>query len=341
MISLPEPNFSHLLSLRGPYGTFEHALFGIPRPEHGYCTDDVARVVLVLARQGPSTLSSDLTELMWSSLNFLEQAQHANGEFVNRRRSNGEWLFAASSDDCWGRAMWALGTLYARSQDPGLRERALGAFDRGALARSTWPRSMAFAVLGASELLRSSPHHPGARQLVDAALGVLDRENVSRKWRWPEERLTYANAILPEALLAAGICRGDGRVVDLGIDQLKWLLETETTRGHLSVTPSGGRGPDDDRRWFDQQPIEVAAMSDACVRALAITGDPLWRQGRELCELWFMGHNDLGVEMFDSRTGGGYDGLTAEGPNFNQGAESAIALLTTQQHARRVALSAS
>ena len=339
MSTLPEPNFAHLLSLRGPYGTFEHARFATARPEHGYCTDDVARVVLVLARQDSSLGATDLNELLWSSLNFLEQAQHANGEFVNRRQGNGEWLGPSSSEDCWGRAMWALGTLFARSDDLGLRERALAAFERGAVVRSQWPRSMAFAVLGASELLRSRPEHSGAQELVTAGVTLLDREPLSRQWRWPEERLTYANAIWPEALLAAGVYMGDGRLVDLGLDQLKWLLAVETPRGHLSVTPSGGRGPGEHDRIFDQQPIEVAAMADACVKAWTITGDPLWRHGREACEMWFLGHNDLGEIMFDQRTGGGFDGLAADGANLNQGAESTIAFLTTQQHSRRLAMS--
>lgn len=341
MIVIPEPNYSHLLSLRGPYGTFEHAKYAIPRVEHGYCTDDVSRVALVLARQDTAAMTDDLTELMWSSLHFMEQAQRPNGEFLNRRLCTGDWEYPASSNDCWGRALWALGTLYARSGDSALRDRALHAFERGAVVRSSWPRSMAFAALGASEVLRVSPQHTPARQLLDASVTVLDRENVSKHWRWPEERLTYANAVLPEALLAAGVFTGDGRLVDLGLEQLRWLLESETLQGHLSVTPSGGRGPDENRRAFDQQPIEVAAMSDACVRAFTVTGDPFWRQGRELCELWFMGHNDLRVEMFDQRTGGGYDGLTASGPNLNQGAESTIALLTTLQHARRFALATS
>jgi hypothetical protein len=164
---------------------------------------------------------------------------------------------------------------------------------------------------------------------------MLDRAHLSDSWRWPEPRLTYANAVLPEALVAAGNCLGDDRTIELGLAQLRWLLESQTAKGHLSVTPSGGRGPHEDVGLFDQQPIEVAAMSDACVRAHLLTGDAFWRQGSEVCTSWFMGMNDAGAVMFDERTGGGYDGLTEDGPNLNQGAESTIALLTTLQHARR------
>ncbi|MEU7482078.1 hypothetical protein AB0A63_39340 [Lentzea sp. NPDC042327] len=38
--------------------------------------------------------------------------------------------------------------------------------------------------------------------------------------------------------------------------------------------------------------------------------------------------------MRDDQTGGGYDGLTPQGPNNNQGAESTLALISTRQHLR-------
>jgi hypothetical protein len=36
--------------------------------------------------------------------------------------------------------------------------------------------------------------------------------------------------------------------------------------------------------------------------------------------------------MWDPATGGGYDELTLHGPNFNPGAESTLALISTLQH---------
>ena len=78
-------------------------------------------------------------------------------------------------------------------------------------------------------------------------------------------------------------------------------------------------------------------MSEACLHAFDLTGDTKWIEGHEMAVQWFMGKNDGGVVMFDVTTGGGYDGLTALGPNLNEGAESTIALLTTLQHARRFA----
>ncbi|MDE3065438.1 MAG: glycosyltransferase [Acidobacteriota bacterium] len=335
---VPEPRFSHLHSLTGPHGTFEHAEYTFARVEHGYCTDDVSRVLLVASREPDP--DSDLIALASSSLDFLSHAQGRTGKFRNRRDADGSWSGPRTADDCWGRAMWALGTTVARSPREELRREALRLFERGARQRSTWPRSMAFAVLGAAEVLDAIADHGASLALVSAAATVLDRPGLSPDWQWPEDRLTYANAVLPEATMLAGSILGRGRLVEAGLRQLAWLLALETRDGHLSVTPAGGRGREGAAGRFDQQPIEVAALSDACVRAFELTGDGDWLRGHELAVRWFMGENDLGVMMFDPRTGGGYDGLMAHGPNLNQGAESTIAVLTTLQNARRLARAA-
>ncbi len=97
-----------------------------------------------------------------------------------------------------------------------------------------------------------------------------------------------------------------------------------------------GRGPDDLTAGFDQQPIEVAAIADACATAYRITGDPRWLVGINLATRWFLGENDSMTLMFDPVSGGGYDGLKSDGPNLNQGAESTLAMLSTLQHAQRL-----
>jgi hypothetical protein len=118
------------------------------------------------------------------------------------------------------------------------------------------------------------------------------------------------------------------------LDLLEWLLDRETRAGHLSVTPVGGSGPDDHGPAFDQQPIEVAALADACARAQAVDGDRRWKDGIAAASGWFLGHNDGGVLMWDPDTGGAFDGLQRDGANLNQGTESTLALLSTMQHAR-------
>jgi hypothetical protein len=80
----------------------------------------------------------------------------------------------------------------------------------------------------------------------------------------------------------------------------------------------------------------VAALADACAAAAAATGDSGWEQVIRRAAAWFDGDNDCGTMMWDDRTGGGFDGLTADGPNLNQGAESTLALIGTLQLARRL-----
>ena len=98
--------------------------------------------------------------------------------------------------------------------------------------------------------------------------------------------------------------------------------------GHLSVVPVGGWGQGERRPGFDQQPIEVAALADACVRAAAVTGDSSWLNGVGMCVAWFLGDNDAKVPLLDEQTGGGYDGLGPTGRNRNQGAESTLAMIS-------------
>ncbi len=337
MIEVPQPNFDHLVALTGPYGTYEHADRTNPRVEHGYCTDDVARVLLVLERE--RDLSPVLSDLATSSLEFLALAQSSDGRFRNRRLASGEWRGPTSAEDCWGRAVWALGTTIARSNDSVRRTQAMAIFERAATVRSPWPRSMAWAALGAVEVLRVDGDHRGAHELVDASVPLLSRREYGDDWRWPERRLTYANPVLAEALIAVGAHVRDHDLFEAGLRRLHWLLAMETRDSHLSVTPVGGRGQRDGAGQFDQQPIEVASMADACVHAFELTGDVSWIDGIVRSVNWFLGDNDGGAVMYDVESGGGYDGLTATGPNVNQGAESTIAFLTTMQHARRFALS--
>jgi len=194
---------------------------------------------------------------------------------------------------------------------------------------------MAFAALGAAAVLRTCPHEAGRRLLVDAA-AAIGRPAKDPSWPWPEPRLAYGNATLAEALLAAGSALGDPGLVQDGAVLLQWLLSTETRAGHLSLTPVPGWAPGEARPAFDQQPIEAAAMADACARALDVTGDRNWTEGVHLASGWFLGANDGGIPMFDPATGGGYDGLEPGGRNANQGAESTLAFLSTAQQGRRL-----
>lgn len=317
-------------------GTFEHADHSSPRKEHGYCTDDMARVLVVTSREpDPSALVSELAR---KALRFVVEAQGVTGDCCNRRDSSGHWRGAHSVGDCWGRSLFGLGTAAARSPYDLVRQVALAHFERGAQQRSPWPRAMAFAALGAYEVLTVRPGASPALDLLDAAVKVVGHRVKGAHWPWPEARLSYANAALPDSMMAAGEALGRPRLVDEGLDLLGWLLDHETNDGHLSVTPVGGSGPEDPRPAFDQQPIEVAALADACARAATLADEDRWVTGIDRAAAWFLGDNDAQALMWDPDSGGGYDGLRADGANLNQGAESTLALISTFQHASRLAV---
>jgi hypothetical protein len=330
----PEPDFDHLVAMTDARGTFEHALFSAPRPEHGYCTDDMARVLVVATRQPAPTPAAE--RLVDISLRFLGGAISPNGRCRNRMDRDGSWEDDPSLDDCWGRTLWGLGTAVARSDDRRVRRTALDLFELACRPRSPWPRAIAFAALGAAEVLSAEPTHAGATALLgDAADAMPDGDDAAWPWLWPEPRLTYANALLPEAMIAAGSTLPRPELLRRGLELLAWLLDHETAAaGHLSVTPVGGSDPGDVGPRFDQQPIEVAALADACARAARIDGGSVWIDGMALAASWFLGDNDAGALMWDPVTGGGFDGLEVGGPNLNQGTESTLALLATMQVAR-------
>ncbi len=247
----------------------------------------------------------------------------------------GNWTDEPGTGDWWGRAVWALGVAAAHAEQGRTRARALRAFRRAAGEESRDLHSSAFAALGAAEVLPGEPLLAPARRLVYRAVSMAPRRERAA-WPWPEPRLRYSNGAIPEALIAGGVAIRDPRVTEHGLSLLAFLLANETLDGRLSVTGNAGRAPGEEGPLFDQQPVEVAAIADACARAYDVTHQDRWLDGLRLAWEWFLGNNDSGTPMLDAATGAGYDGLTPDGRNENRGAESTLAALRTFQQARRL-----
>ncbi|GAA4983752.1 glycosyl transferase [Actinopolymorpha pittospori] len=333
-MSAPTPTFAHLDRMTDDTGLFEHARHAIVRREHGYCTDDIARGLVVTSRE-PDPPPSVL-RLAECYLTFLTHAQDEKGAFHNRLGHDRRWSDDPGLGDWWGRALWGLGTAAAHSPASWIRDEAMLAFMLGATQRSPWRRAMAFAGLGAAEVLRANPDNQTAAALLADGAAAVGEPVESGDWWWPEDRLTYANAALAEVVIAAGDLGGDSGLLGTGLRMLEWLRDVQLNDGRLSVIPAPGFRRDGERVRHDQQPIEVASFADACATAAAVTGESNWEAGVSQAAAWFMGDNDTGTPMWDPSTGGSYDGLTPVGPNRNQGAESTLALISTLQHARRL-----
>lgn len=330
---LAQPCFDHLHRLSGRFGVFEHALYDAPRRSLGYTTDDVARVLVVLGRE--SGFDLDTARLFNRCLDFVI-AGRIEGGWHNRLSRTGRWLDRRGADDAHGRALWGLGISLRKGAHPD-QERISSMLVRGTDLDTPSPRANAYALLG-----------------LTAAIPVLGDDVPSQLWRrlevfrsrvpgpgpapwpWPEARLAYANARIPEALIAVGTVLDDAAVTRDGLDLLDWLVETETLDGRFSFTPVGGRGPGDERPAFDQQPIEAWAMVDACARAYRATGDGTWSVRAIAAAEWFMGRNDIDAMVYDPSTGAGFDGIHPDRVNANRGAESTLAALGALQTWRRM-----
>jgi hypothetical protein len=321
-------------------GLFERADGIAPRVEHGYCTSDNARLLVVVSRESGGGPSRHLGPI---ALDFVLSAMNPHGHSRNRMGPNGEWADDPTTDDGWGRSVWGLGAAAAQHPDPQVRAKARKGFNLCARNQSRSPRGMAFAAIGAADLLIADRDHALSHRLLIDALAIMDPSARARAvgrapepdavWPWPETRLRYANAALAEAVIAAGYALGRDRDMLRGLQLLRWLLDLESTAGHLSVTPVAGRGPLDSGPGFDQRPLEVAAMADACWRAFEITQEREWLDGIRMCADWFDGVNDIGAIMHDRR-GGGFDALHQDRASENRGAESTLAFVSVMQRAR-------
>lgn len=312
------PNFGHLRRLTDDMGLFEHAEFDEPRIEHGYTTDDNARALVVVSRA--RALGSDADHEPY--LGFVLGGAVAGG-WHNRMSPSGQWVDRRGSDDCHGRVIWGLGELIAsgsgNEETWDLYQAAVHTID------TTHPLSLAYAILGVCVVLDRT----GNEFLEGFLQGVSEKfpRPATGRRRWPMERLTYDNARVPQALIEWGRVTGDDSMTESGLELLAWLIREETGENGFSFTPVGGRGPDDPKPGFDQQPIEAWAMADACVSAMRVDDHSTWRDGVMRAAAWFEGLNDAGLELYDPDTGAGYDGLHRGGVNQNRGAESTLSAL--------------
>jgi hypothetical protein len=344
---LPALRLDHLHRLTDDTGLLQHATFAVPNYAEGYTTDDNARalVLTVLLEQlgHPNSLGTD--NLASRYLAFLGHALNpANGRFRNILSYARTWSDELGSEDCHGRALWALGTVLGRSKDQALRGAAGHLFEIAvpAAVAFTSPRAWAFALLGIQEYLDCFPGDRDAHKMSSVLanrLIELYRAIQSPDWHWFEDVLAYSNARLPQAVLIAGRRNSDHEMISVGLGALNWLTEIQrcAEKGHF--VPIGSQGfyrKGCERARFDQQPVEAGGAVSACLEAYRATGDDRWRKEAWSAFNWFLGDNDLKIPLYDATTGGCRDGLHPERVNENQGAESTLAFLMSQVEMRLV-----
>ena len=130
-------------------------------------------------------------------------------------------------------------------------------------------------------------------------------------------------------MILSGSATGQPAVFERGLEALRWLNKIQTSEKGL-FRPIGSNGfyrRGGARANFDQQPIEAQAMASACLEAYRATADLWWFEQAQCAFDWFIGWNDLGLELYSPESGGCGDGLHVDRVNGNQGAESTLAFL--------------
>ncbi len=333
---LPRIKLDHLMRMTDGAGILQHAIFTVPNFSEGYCTDDNARAFIL------AVLLDELGEepMRWRGLAttyaaFLHHAFDAQAKrFHNFLGFDRRWRDEHGSEDCHARALWALGTGVGRSTHRSFQIMSGQLFAQAlpAALEFTSPRAWAYSLLGIHAYLRRLSGDSAVNQARDnltTKLLKLFNQAEQPDWPWCEDGLAYDNAKLAHALILSGQSSGDSAVRDRGLRVLRWLAEVQTSEnGHLRPIGSNGfyrrEGP---RANFDQQPIEAQAMVSACLDAYRVTADIYWYKLAQLAFDWFLGWNDLGLELYSPSTGGCRDALHVDRVNGNQGAESTLAFL--------------
>jgi glycosyltransferase involved in cell wall biosynthesis len=333
---LPEIKLDHLKCLTDDTGILQHATHTVPNRDHGYCTDDNARALMVAA-MGRKYLDTDSMCFDSLSSQYLSFLLHSfspeKGRFRNFLTYTRQWTEEVGSEDAHGRALWGIGKAVAFLDDPGQMAMSMTLFNKAmkAVEHFESPRAIAFALVGIHAYLHKfsgDSEARGVREIIANRLFDQFNNIATESWPWLEDSLNYANGKLPHALLLSGQWMQRSDMVDMGLRSLKWLLNIQTEDNHF--VPIGNNGwykKEGTKARFDQQPVEANAMIEACVEAFNITRDKTWIDNAVMCFNWFLGHNDLNMPLYDPKTGGCRDGLMADGINQNEGAESTLAWL--------------
>jgi glycosyltransferase involved in cell wall biosynthesis len=334
---LPELNLAHLRRMTDDTGLLQHAVYSVPRYDDGYCLDDNARALLLLTLvEDAGTDEGEAIRAVASR--YLAFVNHAfsrrTGRFRNFMSYERRWTETTGSEDSHGRAVWALGAVVGRLGDPGRRSLAADLFHTAlpAVPAFSSPRAWAYALLGIDEYLGAFQGDRGV-QAVRSALAerLLDlfHRTSGPEWPWFEDRVTYCNARLPQALFVSGARMDHPGMIAVAAQALEWLVALQRSPDGYFAPVGSNSGVERGAPTvaFDHQPVEACVMVSACLEAHRVTGDARWTEHAQRAFRWFLGQNHLQHALYDASTGGCRDGLHADRPNENQGAESTLSFL--------------
>ena len=335
--NLPAINLNHLKQMTTHTGIIQFSKINQPDIKTGYTLDDNARAMVASCMYFELTGNKKSIFDIRKYLSFIKLCQQLGGDFLNYVDKDNKFTDqnkAANLDDANGRAVWALGYLISLiGLLPGeIISEAETIMAKSLLRISTVhsTRAMAFAIKGLYYYHSSikSPENLVLLKIFANRLVQMYKHESNEKWEWFEGYLTYANSILPEAMLYAWLLTGETIYKDIAISSLNFLLsQTFNENGIEVISNRSWLQKGQEAGHFGEQPIDVAYTVMTLSKFYDVFMDEDYRLKMVTAFNWFLGNNRLHQIVYNPSTGGCYDGLEETLVNLNQGAESTVSYL--------------
>lgn len=334
---IPEINLEHINRMTTDFGMIQFAKISEPDLASGYTIDDNARALIAVAKHFELTGKFSDLPLINIYLKFILFCQQEDGSFLNYVTTDKQFFDKNKDEnleDANGRAIWALGEFLSMKQllDFSLQAQVENAFKKAihSIPQLQSPRAIAFCIKGLYFYYRFKKEESILHLITKLADNLVSKyRGVSNDdWHWYEEYLTYANAVIPEAMLMAGECTKNELFKDIAHKTFDYLLETTFIDEQLKVISNRGwHHKGKDKNHFGEQPIEVAYTILALNTFYKKKNNKVYLDKIQTAFNWFLGENHLHQIIYNPITGGCYDGLEEHQVNLNQGAESTISYL--------------
>ena len=335
--NLPEINLNHLKAMTTDVGMIQFSKIDQPDIGSGYTLDDNARALVTTCMIFKHDNQKERIAEIRKYLSFIKFCQQPEGDFLNyvdQDKNFTDQNKEVNLDDSNGRAVWALGyLLLLKGLIPEeIISDAEAIFDKSLVHIETIesPRAMAFAIKGIyfrQKEIKSSENQKLIRVLANRLVGLY-KHVATDKWEWFETSLTYANSILPEAMLFAWMITKESIYKDIARTSFNFLLERTFNENGIEVISNKTwlqKGQEAGR--FGEQPIDVAYTIMTLSEFYNVLEDEEYRAKMTIAFNWFLGNNRLHQIIYNPCTGGCYDGLEETHVNLNQGAESTVSYL--------------
>lgn len=335
--SIPEISLNQIKRLTTKKGVIQFSKQNHPDIHSGFTLDDNARALIALTKHYALTNDMNDIQLIKIYLDFIEYTQMTDGTFLNYVDSSGNYHDqnkAVNLEDSLGRAIWALGEFISHGYlfNDLLNSRAQRMVRRSLneIQKLQSPRAIAFSLKGLyfyNSEIQSLAITEVITKLADTLL-LKYYNSYEKDWYWFENSLTYANSVIPEALLYAYLATGDYRYKETAKLSFDFLLSFTMNNKKIKVISNQGwHTKGNESNNFGEQPIDVAYTILSLDIFYEVFKLPEYRNNMIHAFGWFHGNNHLDQIIYNPVTGGCHDGLEERNVNLNQGAESSICYL--------------